>query len=276
MEMLLCTNSGSSSQPAIEHGMWLAGLLKLPIVLLGIVEKSKVRREIEDLIDETSRRLMQQGVSCRSLIVEGSAEGVIAREAARRERLAVVGLLGRSKWRRLWRGSSFRRLMNTIVSPLLYVPSARLQLHRILLCTGGLRYAEGVTRVVRQIAQTSHAKVTLLHVTGPASLHYPPADELQDSRRDMLESSSPQAHHVRHTLAEFEDASIPIEMKRRHGYIVREIIAETQDVDYDMVGLGSPHGMRTLRHLFTPSVTAEVLEAVNLPVLVARHEHQGS
>jgi nucleotide-binding universal stress UspA family protein len=271
MDILLCTNSPSSDQPALEYGMWLAKLLGYPVVLLGIVEKRGIGRDIEELIDATSRQMVDQGISCRSLIVPGSAEGVIARGAARGEYLTIVGSLRRSRWQRFWRGSSFRRLMDSIESPLLYVPSAHLQLRRILLCTGGLHYARGVTDIVGRIAQALHAKVTLLHVTEPASLHYPPADELQDDQQDILVSSTPQALHVQHTLSEFDRAGIPAELKHRRGYIVREIIAEVRSTDYDMVGLGSPYGMRTLRHLFTPNVTAEVQEALSIPMLVARY-----
>ena len=271
MEILLCTNGASSHQPALEYGMWLAKLLDYRVVLLGVVEKRGGSPKIECLVDETSRRMVERGISCRSMVVTGPAEGVIARGAARGEVLTVVGSLGRSGWQRFWRGSSFRRLMDAIHSPLLYVPAAHLQLRRILLCTGGLHYAQGVTGIVDRIARASHADVTLLHITEPASLHYPPADELQDDQQDILESSTPQALHVQHTLTAFDRAGITVELKHRRGYIVREIIAEARDMDYDMVGLGSPYGMRTLRHLFTPNVTAEVQEALNLPMLVARH-----
>ena len=274
MEILLCTNSTSPDQPALGYGMWLAKLLGYPIVLLGIVEKRGSSRDIEKLIDETSRQMVDQGISCRSLIVPGSAEGVIARGAARGEVLTIVGSLSRSRWQRFWRGSSFRRLMDSIASPLLHVPSAHLQLRRILLCTGGLQYTRGATDIVGRIAQAAHAKVTLLHVTEPASLHYPPADELQDDQQDILVSSAPQALHVQQTLNEFDRAGIHAELKHRRGYIVREIIAEVRDMEYDMVGMGSPYGMRTLRHLFTPNVTAEVQEALSLPMLVARHERE--
>jgi nucleotide-binding universal stress UspA family protein len=272
MEILLCTNSTSSDQPALEYGMWLAKRLGYPVVLLGVIEKRGSSPGIEKLIDETSRRMVDQGLSCRSLIVMGSAESVIARRAARGDVLTIVGSLGRSSWQRFWRGSSFRQLMDAIESPLIYAPSAPLQLRRILLCTGGLHYAHGVTDIVCRIAQASHAKVTLLHVTEPASLHYPPADELQDNQQDILDSSTPQALHVKNTLTAFDHAGISTELKHRRGYIVREIIAEARDMDYDMVGLGSPYGMRTLRHLFTPNVTAEVQEALDLPLLVARYE----
>lgn len=273
MEMLICTNMGSLSQPVLKYGMWLAALLKYPVALLGIVDDPGKRREIEDVIDETSRLLVERGLSCQSLIMEGPAEVVITQEAVRGERLTVVGWLGQSRWRRFWKGGSFRRLMDAIESPLLYVPSARLQLRRILLCTGGLRYAEGVTHVVRLIAQISQAEVTVLHITQPASLHYPPVDELQDWRQDMLESSTPQARYVRRVLEELGEAGIPVMLKRRYGNIVHEIAAEIRDIDYDMIGLGSPYGIRSLRHLFMPNITAQIIEAANLPVLVARSVH---
>jgi len=273
MELLLCANRDSSSQPALEYGVWLAALLKVPVVLLGIVERLGSRQEIEGLIAKACRQLDEQGLSYRTLIIEGSVEKVIAREAARGEYLTLVGFLGRSCWRRLWRGRSFRQLMDLIESPLLYVPSTRFSIRRILVCTGGLRYAEGVLHMVKPIAQASGACVTLLHITEPASLDFPLADELKEYRENLLESSTPQAQYIQQALTEFDNAGITVEMKHRRGYIVHEILKETQEVDYDMVGLGSQHGVETLRHLFTPNVSAEVVEAVDLPVLVVRYQH---
>ena len=271
MELLICTNGSSASQPALEYGVWFAAELKVPIVLMGIVEKSEYHQVVEKLIENTRHKAIKMDLPCRTLVVEGSAEEIIARMAAEGDFLTLTGPLGRSSWRRLWRGRSFRNLMKSIESPIIYVPSAHMQLRKILLCTGGLHYAEGITHIVGQIAQGTGAQVTLLHVTEPTSLKYPIADELKSDRKTVLQSTTPQAKNIQRAIEEFGSWGVPMELKQRHGYIVREILGEIRDADYDMVGLGSSYGVRTMRHLFTPNIGAEVLESINLPVVVARY-----
>jgi len=41
--------------------------------------------------------------------------------------------------------------------------------------------------------------------------------------------------------------------------------------EYDLICMGSPHSAHSLRHLYTPNVTAEVAEAANCPILTARY-----
>lgn len=271
MQLLICTNGTAAGQAAIEYGLWLAEALKVPVVVLGIAESLGSREAIDHLVEETRRSAVQRNLRCSTNVVGGAAEEAIPRVAAQGDFLTLVGPMGRSIWRRIWRGSTFRGLLKLLESPLLYVPKARLKLRRILLCTGGLHYAEGVIRMMERIALATGARVTLLHVTEPASLDYPVVEELKAAGEQLLQSATPQARYLQQAIGQFEQSGIPLELKTRHGYVVHEILAEIHEADYDMVGLGSSYGPKAMRRLFTPSVTAEVVEAVDLPILVARY-----
>lgn len=272
MELLLCTNQDRAGQPAIEYGIWLAEKLHVPARLLGVVEKAPQRAGIERLLGEYAGRLEGGALATGSLIVEGRAEQVIADQAVSGDFLTVVGALGRSGWNRLWRGRSFRRLMDSIASPLLFVPAFRPRLGRILLCAGGLRYAEGVLRIAEWVAASCSAGVTLLHISEPTSLEYAVVEELRLHADDLLGSDTPQSRYLRQARSHLQAAGIEVEIKVRQGYVVHEILAEIKESSYDLVALGSQYGVESLRHLFTPNVTAEIVEAVDLPVLVARYQ----
>jgi hypothetical protein len=39
--LLLCTNGCDTTRPALEYGVWLAGILNTSVVLLGIVMRAR-------------------------------------------------------------------------------------------------------------------------------------------------------------------------------------------------------------------------------------------
>jgi nucleotide-binding universal stress UspA family protein len=53
--------------------------------------------------------------------------------------------------------------------------------------------------------------------------------------------------------------------------VIREIVAEAREGDYDLIAMGSPYSAQGQRHYFLPNVTAAVAEAVERPVLTSRH-----
>jgi nucleotide-binding universal stress UspA family protein len=63
------------------------------------------------------------------------------------------------------------------------------------------------------------------------------------------------------------------EFKVRHGDVVHQIIDEVRKGDYDLVGMGSAYSAHSLRHLYTPNVTAEVAEELEIPILTVRQAY---
>lgn len=272
-QILLCTNGDEASQPALAYGIWLAELLQASVHLLGIVENPQAKPALEALLEEIAGRLEEKKIPVRREIDSGRGSVVIARHTEPEIYLTVVGRLGRPAWRRFVQGRSFRRLLRQVESPILYVPEGEIPLKHLLICMGGLGYAEGVVRLGAHLAQASGARVTVLHVVEPASLEYPTAREVQDHKEKILDSDTPQARNLKTALNTLVAAGLQVDLKVRYGNIVHEILQEVREGDYTMVGLGSPYSAQSLRHLFLPNVTAEVAEALNLPVLTVRYGH---
>lgn len=272
-DLLLCTNGSSESQAALEYGVWLASVLRLPATILGIVETPANRCLVEDLVEKTARRLSNDGLSAQGLSREGRSEKVIPAMATQSGTLTVVGPLGRPVLRRLASGSSFRRLLAATAAPLLFVPVARIPPKRILVCTGGLAYTADLERLSNTLAQALGASLTLLYVIEPVTLNYPLAKEVEAHWRDLLETETPQARNLRAAVDAAKGVGLSIEVRIRRGSPVREILSELHSGEYDLVGLGSPHSAHSLRRLALPNVTAEVAEAASCPVLSVRHGH---
>jgi nucleotide-binding universal stress UspA family protein len=271
--LLLCTNGSDTTLPALEQGGWLAGLLKAPVLLLGVVETPAQQKPVEALVQSTSKQLRTAGVEVESRIEAGRGSLVIANRTRQGQYLAVVGPLGRPVLRRVLQGRSFRRIMERVETPILYVRTARLPLKRLLICLGGLEYAAGVERLGLHLARAAGAAVTLLHVVEPITLDYPTARQVHDHWQTILETPTPQGQNLRRALDEVLATGLPAEFKVRHGSVVHEILEEARTGGYDLVGMGSAYSAHSLRHLYMPNVTAEVAEVLEIPVLAVRQGH---
>jgi len=272
MPLLLCTNGAVTTRPALAYGEWLAGVLKAKVVVLGIVEAPEHEQIVESLLDETARRLEAAAIAYQCRLLVGHAVEVICQQAQEAEYLTIVGPLGRPLWRRLAQGSSFRQLLASLATPLLYVPAARIPLKHLLICTGGLQYTSSLEHLGIYLAQATGARITLLHVVEPVTLDYPLAREIHAHWQTLLETDTPQARNLRQAFKKAQEAGLSVTVKMRHGNTVHEIQEEVRTGDYDLVGMGSPYSAHSLRRLFLPNVTAEVAEAVNCPVLAVRYD----
>ncbi len=269
--LLLCTNGTKTTYPAIEYGAWLAQTLQADVTLLGIVERPSRRAQVESALRHGQTHLDSAGVPFRSQVQEGESARVISEQAESDNYLTILGPMGSPLWFRWLRGSSFRRTLQAATTPLVYVRRLHKKLERILICMGGLGYAASAEQVALYLANRTSATLTLLHVVEPITYDYPTAVKVQEGWDRLLETDTPQGKNLRQALAEAEAAGVPADVRIRQGNVVREILAEVQGHDYDLVAMGSPYSAESLRHLFGPNVTAEVAEAVDCPVLTVRH-----
>ena len=118
--LLICTNGSRESAPAVEYGTWLAEILGIPTILLGIVEHEKMRPAVDASLQDAASALMEHNLPYEICLESGQALPVICRLADARQHLVVAGPLGRQAW---LRGRSFRRVMQEIPAPLIYVPA---------------------------------------------------------------------------------------------------------------------------------------------------------
>ena len=268
--LVLCTNGHEPTRPALDYGIWLAGLLQAPVLLLGVLEHEEDRQTLDRLLAETAGRLAGEGIEFEQLVRTGRASIQISEQVCDGNSLTVFGPFGRPLWRRWVRGRTFRRLLARISTPMIYVPEARIPLKQALVCMGGLGHAFSMEHLVLNLARVTGASITLLNVVEPVTLAYPVAQEVHTHLDALLKTDTPQGRNLSLALEEARGEGLEVKMKVRHGSVVSEILEEVREGDYDLVGLGSPYSAQSLRHLYMPNVTAEVAEAIDRPVLTVR------
>jgi len=267
---LIWTNGAAKGLHALDYGVWLAGLLQLPVTLLGVVEKPAQGAVVEQALSATRAQLEAAGIEYTVQLRAGRARKVVAALAVPDQHLVVMGPLGRPWWKRWLRGHSLRRMMADLRAPFIYAPTAHRQLARILVATGALEHAESAEYCALDVAQRTGAGLTFLYVVEPVGYNYPTADQMEVHWKNLLTTDTPQARHLRSLLEQARTQGVEPTLHVRRGTVVREILAEAHEGDFDLVVMGSKHSSNTLRRYYVPDVAAGVMEALDRPVLVVR------
>lgn len=275
-ELLIVTNGFKGTWFAIEYGAWLAEILRMRIVLLGVTENLSPaaideHHPLEDMFERAVALFQEKELGYSLEVRNGDAEEIVPAKSNSGNYITAVSRLGRPQFKRWLSGRSIRPLMERIKGPILYVPEMRLPLKRILISAGGLGYEEAAENLALQVATANQADVTILHVVPPTDLDYPTTRSVRGHTQDLAETNTLPGRSLRHALEIAQKAGLNAKAIARQGIVVEEILAELREGKYDMVCMGSSYSANTLRQYYAPQVTAEVAEAAHCPVLTARY-----
>ena len=270
LTLLLCTNGAPVGLPALDYGVWLAGVLHLPVTLLGIVESPSQDTLVQEALQAAQMQLEAKHIPFAVQIRSGRARDVICAEAIPEQHLVIIGPMGRPKWRHWLQGSAFRRMMPNLQAPFIYTPAAHCQLNRILVSTGALEHAISAECWALFLAKRTGAALSILHVAETAHYQYPTAEKMETHWKDLLSTDIPQARHLRSLLTQAQAQGVEADLHVHHGAVVHEIIAESRRGQYDLVVMGSKYSSHSLRSQYLPDVAAAVMETLKTPVFIVR------
>ena len=275
IDVLITTNGFKGTWNAIEYGGWFAEAMRMKVTLLGVTEKLNPatmddHHPLEDVFERAVSLFKEKSVAYSLEVQDGDAEDIISKKANSGNFITVVSPLGRPQIRRWLTGRSVRHFMETILSPILYVPQVCLPLNKLLICVGGLGFEVDAEHLALQIAIKSQAEVTLLHIVPPVDLDYPTSRVANAHWRDLINTDTVLGRNLRKAVETVEAAGLTAHVEVRRGHIVEEIDSVLKAGNYDLLCMGSPFGGNALRQLYAPNVTAEIAEAAHCPVLTAR------
>lgn len=281
--LMIFTNGYQGTWPAIEYAAWIAQKMPISLTLTGVVEPDDADHPVEDIFSRAVSLFQETGIDYSLELENGLAEEIITGRIDLQkalgavddlEKLLILGPFGRPQVRRMLEGNSFRRLMSSVLVPILYVPILRIPLKRVLICMGGLGYAFTAEHLGLRVAQMNRASVTLLTVVPPIDLDYPEARKIRENWKNLADTDTIQGRSLREGLKNARDAGLDARVIVRHGKIVEQILAEMKQGDYDLVCMGSQFSARGLRQYYTPNVTADVAETSQCPILTVRYLQQ--
>ncbi len=268
-KILLVTNGCTESWATVLYAAGMAEMMKMPLTLLGVVEKFDAEHPVEDIFSRALTLFQEKNLVYDLQLINGDTEEVLAKMDWDENTHLFVGPLGRSQYRHWLVGRSLRKILENVSSPIFYAREARLPIKKILICFGGLNYSGKTEEIGLEIGKRTGAEVKFLHVIPPVESEHLPTWDPKENQEKRLDEKP--AYTLKKAQEHAKEQGIKPNVIVRHGNIVQQILAELDAQRYDLICMGSSFSdPNNLRRLYAPNVTAEIAEAVNCPVLTAR------
>ncbi len=278
-KLLIFTNGYEGTWPAIEYGAWIAQNMHAHLVLTGVMESGDAEHPVEDIFGRAVTLFQGKNIDYSLELDRGLAEDVIIHQPDLQkcsltdlpEKMLIVGPFGRPQVRKLLVGNSFRKIMAFVRTPILYIPTMRVPIQRVLVCMGGLGYTFTAENLGIKVAKMNNASITLLTVVPPINLDYPEARKIKDNWKNLADTDTLQGRSLREGLKKARETGLEAKVVIRHGNIVEQILEEVKEGNYELICMGSQFSAHGLRHFYTPNVTADVAEISQCPILTVRY-----
>ena len=206
-------------------------------------------------------------------VAEGPvADTIVARAAARKADLIVVGTHGTSGFERLVLGSVTEKVLRKAACPVLTVPpraraTSKLPFRRLLCPVDFSESSLAALQFAFSMAQESDAQLTILHVLE----EWPSPDQLKD------EPERSKYSHQRDETAKHLDSLVPATIRDwclpltrlGHGKAYREILGVATEDEMDLIVMGV-HGRNAFDMMLFGSTTNQVVRFATCPVLTVR------
>ena len=269
MKILIFVSSQSSSKSAVMFGGLIARQTQSSVTLLTVIDESQSLDAAHQVLDKAgwwipeldTRTSIRFGTELDGILEEinsGNYDLVILKA---RQAIQIKDFLKTKIGRRVARQSPISVLV---------VKQKQPELNRILICTSGLEIADPVVGMGSWLAQSTLAKVTLLHVTGSIPSMYTGLDKIEEQLPEILQTDTPMARHLRHAVNMLVQEKVDAELELRHGAVSDEILIEARTGNYDLIVLGASKASTNLTGWLMGDITYQIISAARCPVLVVR------
>lgn len=284
MRILVSSDGTDTLTRAVDYAVLFAGAAQ---VTLLSAYKDEQERALALALHEGLTSKLEEHVQteARSRLIQGSPAPVVAQEIEEGEYdLLVFGVhLGRSLTRLRPKQAALELAQHVSIPVLTVFPSWE-KLEQILVWSAGQEPDRLALRLAARLARRVGAKVTVLHVMSQVPLR---ADaevaDLEDDAQSLMERETHEGELLEQALRILKRAGVPAsgrEVKIRHGLTLDEIIAESEEGEYDLVVIGAVEAAAgeswpELRELVQQDLAERVLKAAKRPVMIAREPSGG-
>ena len=182
--------------------------------------------------------------------------------------MVVLGSHGIKGIKSFFFGDVAYRVIEHVKIPVLVVRKKRKSISKILMCTGGSKYAEEAIQFGGKIAKAMDAKVCVLHATPNPPLMFTGLG-MDESLEEFLKTDTTEAKYLKMGARILQEKGIDTDVELRHGLPPDEILDQAEEGNYDMIVMGS-HGMCGIRRFLLGNVAYSVVKHTTLPCLLVK------
>lgn len=273
MRILIATGGSGHSDLAVQLGNAFIEALGGEAVILHVVRHEQDRTHGESLLRRAQKLWAPELPLPEGKIRVGEpAQEIVAECREGQYRLVVVG--ERVQHRILTRllSPTSERVMAQAPCPVLVAKGLTREFKNILVCDSGLDEQPLLERLTARLPEllTENTEVTVLHVMSQMSAA--PGVRGWQLRADadkLIEADTPEGKILFHDLELLDKSTRHSEAKVRHGRVVDEILAETENDSYDLVVIGT-HRTEGWQRLLLDDIARQLIHTLQRPVLVVQ------
>jgi len=274
MHILIATGGSLHSELAVRLGGRLAETVGDEPLIVTVVASEGQRPAGEGILERALDILpVAQAKRARLKIRVGHpAEEIVAEAKQGNFDLIVVG--EREEHGLLTRllSPTSERVIAQAPCPVLIAKGMSDAFRRILVCDSGAEDDALVERFTAQLTDllTKETDVTVLHVmsqigAGPGVRGW----ELRADAEALIEAQTPEGDMLEHDMDVLDESPADHHAKVRHGRVVAEILAESEQEAYDLVVIGA-HRAEGWQRLLLDDLAHQIIAGIRRPLLVVQ------
>lgn len=272
MKILIATGGSSHSEKALRFGIGIACCADQPPTVLTVVRRKEDMARAEAVLQRAAYLLAELPDVENKVRVGRPAEQIIAEAREGGYDLIIVGERQSHTLKARMLGSTALHVVEHAACPVIIAKGEVRPIRRILLCDSGALVPSLHSRFIAQLADMlkGEEEITVLHVMSQISA-WPgvPDQQLQASAEELIEAHAPEGEWLVSDLEILAHPGIHAQAKVRHGVVIDEILAESEEYDYDLVVIGA-HREAGWQRVLLEDIAHEIIKRVDRPVLVVR------
>lgn len=262
MRMLFCARSARQVADLLTASARLVGQAASAVDILVAADRDlpdEDRRLIETAAARLARVHVRRGAFAPEVLRQAQAEPYDLIVVGRLERRGLVARLVRP---------AALEVAERAPASVLVVNGQPREWRRFLVCTAAGPASARPVQFAAALARRLGAAITLLHVMSQVPLtRTAAATDLVATADELIRHGSWEGEHLGRMLAALQAEGVAARAVVRHGLVLDEILAETQESAYDLLVVGS-HITPGLRSFLVENLAADILRAAEGPVLI--------
>jgi nucleotide-binding universal stress UspA family protein len=275
MRVLICTDGSSAAEQAASLVSRLNLPLETELVLLGVSETDGDQSLLLASFGRMEKTLGGPRPGILQKIRYGSAIDQIHKETDENHYdLIAIGARGFARGLASLRmGSTVQKLVRSLHMPTLVARNVPEKINRILICTSAEEPAEHTLRTGGSLIANMGGETSLLHVMSQLAMRLDsPSDDLLDTASTAIDRHTREGRHFERGIKILEEVGVspPIQPQLRHGLVVDEVLAETEEGRYDLLVIGGhyQHRGRRWMDILLEDITGQLLSKTHCSVLI--------
>jgi len=269
MKILIFVSSQSNSKPAVMFGGLIARQTQSTVTLMTVIDESQNLDAAHQTLDTAGWWIPDLDVGT-SIRIGAEVNCILEEINIGNYDLIILKTLQAVQIKDFLTTKTGRRVARQSPISVLVVKQKKSELHRILICTSGVDVSDPVVEMGSRLAQTTQAKVTLLHVTGSIPSMYTGLNKVEEHLSEILQTDTPMSRHLHQAVSLLVQENVDAELELRHGSVSDEILIEARNGNYDLIILGASKASTHLTGWLMGDVTYQIVNAARCPVLVVR------